>query len=77
LLLAHGFQHIFSLLDTDRYDLVECLIDYRAAVTIHGDDVLAHSNWEIGENFLRKYGYEMSLLCVSVISSQRYYQVFD
>jgi hypothetical protein len=33
-------------------------MDYRAAVTIHGDDVLTHSNWEIGEKFLRKYGYE-------------------
>ncbi|KAF9008882.1 hypothetical protein BDQ17DRAFT_1301065 [Cyathus striatus] len=40
-----------------RYDLVDCLIDYRHAVTIHGDDVLAHSNWEIGEKFLRKYGF--------------------
>ena len=37
---------------------MECLYDYRVAVTIHGDDVLAHSNWEIGEKFLRKYGYE-------------------
>ena len=36
---------------------MECLVDYRMAVTIHGDDVLAHSNWEIGEKFLRKYGY--------------------
>jgi hypothetical protein len=40
-----------------RYDLVECLMDYRTAVAIHGDDVLGHANWEIGEMFLRKYGY--------------------
>ncbi|TFK43351.1 hypothetical protein BDQ12DRAFT_674826 [Crucibulum laeve] len=40
-----------------RYDLVDCLIDYRHAINIHGDDVLAHSNWEIGEKFLRKYGF--------------------
>ncbi|OCH88300.1 hypothetical protein OBBRIDRAFT_795349 [Obba rivulosa] len=38
-----------------RFDLVECLHDYRTAVSIHGDDVLAHSNWEIGENWIRKY----------------------
>lgn len=40
-----------------RFDLVDCLLDYRNALTIHGDDVLAHSNWEIGESWLRKYGY--------------------
>ena len=38
-----------------RFDLVDCLHDYRTAVTIHGDDVLAHSNWEISESWLRKY----------------------
>ncbi|EMD40563.1 hypothetical protein CERSUDRAFT_111163 [Gelatoporia subvermispora B] len=38
-----------------RFDLVECLHDYRTAVTIHGDDVLAHSNWEISENWIRRY----------------------
>ncbi|KAF5393869.1 hypothetical protein D9757_000185 [Collybiopsis confluens] len=39
-----------------RFDLVDCLLEYRSAVTIHGDDVLAHSNWEINEKWLRKYG---------------------
>ncbi len=39
-----------------RFDLVDCLLDYRNAVTIHGDDVLAHSNWEISEKWLRQYG---------------------
>lgn len=38
-----------------RFDLVECLHDYRTAVTIHGDDVLAHSNWEISESWIRRY----------------------
>ena len=42
---------------TERYDLVDCLVDMRAATTIHGDDVLAHQNWELGENFIRKYRY--------------------
>ncbi|KAF8351295.1 hypothetical protein F5887DRAFT_1069025 [Amanita rubescens] len=40
-----------------RYDLVDCLFDYRSAVTIHGDDVLAHNNWEINEKWLRQYGF--------------------
>jgi hypothetical protein len=50
-----------------RFDLVDCLLDYRQAVTIHGDDVLAHSNWEISESWLRKYGYliDQSTLDVS------------
>lgn len=40
-----------------RFDLVDCLLEYRTAVTIHGDDVLAHTNWEINEKWLRQYGY--------------------
>lgn len=39
----------------DRFNLVDCLHDYRYAVTIHGDDVLAHNNWEIGESWLQRY----------------------
>ena len=38
-----------------KFDLVDCLLDYRNAVTIHGDDVLAHNNWEVGEKWLRQY----------------------
>ena len=30
-------------------------MDFRNSVTIHGDDVLAHTNWEISEKWLRKY----------------------
>jgi hypothetical protein len=37
------------------------MIDYRNEITIHGDDVLAHHNWEISEKWLRKYGYAPSL----------------
>ncbi|KAF5364150.1 hypothetical protein D9756_000551 [Leucocoprinus leucothites] len=40
-----------------RYSLPDCLIDYRRSIVLHGDDVLAHSNWEISEPFLRKYGF--------------------
>ncbi|KAL5508357.1 hypothetical protein ACEPAH_5976 [Sanghuangporus vaninii] len=40
-----------------RFDLVDALHDYTKSLTLHGDDVLAHSNWEIGENWLRRYGF--------------------
>jgi hypothetical protein len=42
---------------TGRFNLVDCLHDFASAVTIHGDDVLAHANWEIGETWLRRYGF--------------------
>jgi hypothetical protein len=45
-----------------RFDLVDCLLDYRNAVVIHGDDVLNHANWEIGEKWLRQYGYVSHLV---------------
>jgi len=38
-----------------RYSLPDCLIDYRRSIMLHGDDVLAHNNWEISEPFLRQY----------------------
>ncbi|KAF8076209.1 hypothetical protein FPV67DRAFT_1604805 [Lyophyllum atratum] len=53
--ILHAELRDRMILLRNRYDLVECLIDYRRSVTIHGDDVLAHSNWEIGEKFLRQY----------------------
>ncbi|KIM45986.1 hypothetical protein M413DRAFT_441044 [Hebeloma cylindrosporum] len=40
-----------------RFELVDCLMDLRSSVIIHGDDVLAHSNWEMGEKFIRKYSF--------------------
>ncbi|TFY79403.1 hypothetical protein EWM64_g4610 [Hericium alpestre] len=40
-----------------RFNLVDCLHDYGQSVTIHGDDVLAHANWEIDETWLRRYGF--------------------
>ena len=42
---------------TGRFDLVDALHDYTKSLTLHGDDVLAHSNWELGESWLRQYGY--------------------
>ena len=39
----------------DRFNLVDCLHEYRFAINIHGDDVLAHHNWEISESWLARY----------------------
>ncbi|PAV20725.1 hypothetical protein PNOK_0335200 [Pyrrhoderma noxium] len=39
------------------FDLVDALHDYVRSLTLHGDDVLAHTNWEIGESWLRRYGF--------------------
>ena len=49
-----------------RFNLVDCLHDFASSVTIHGDEVLAHANWEIGETWLRRYGFvDSSFLFVS------------
>lgn len=54
-----------------RYDLSECLHDYRRGVTIHGDDVLAHNNWEIGEPFLRKYSFLIDNVILNISNRWR------
>ncbi|KAF9045892.1 hypothetical protein BDZ89DRAFT_1108753 [Hymenopellis radicata] len=54
-----------------RFDLVDCLLDYRNAVTIHGDDVLAHSNWEISEKWLRQYGYLVEQATLNIMNRWR------
>ena len=49
------FKYAHDLALSGRFDLVDCLHDYRTAITIHGDDVLAHANWEISEQWLSRY----------------------
>jgi len=41
----------------DRFDLAECLTTLLWSTIVHGDDVLAHTNWELGEDWLRTYGF--------------------
>jgi len=41
----------------DRFDLAECTTAYLWATVIHGEDVLAHTNWEISEDWLRRYNF--------------------
>jgi len=54
-----------------RFDLVDCLHDYRKAVTIHGDDVLAHSNWEISETWLQRYKYLVDQATLNITNRWR------
>ncbi|KAG8682811.1 hypothetical protein FRC09_016513, partial [Ceratobasidium sp. 395] len=44
-----------AILLSGRYDLAECFADMMRAVVIHGDDVLAHSNWELGLGWMKRY----------------------
>lgn len=43
------------MLVSGQFSLADCLFDYKKAIKLHGDDVLAHSNWELAEWWLRKY----------------------
>jgi len=54
-----------------RFDLVDCLHDYRHAVNIHGDDVLAHSNWEIMEPWLQKYKFLVDQATLNICNRWR------
>ncbi|KAJ7591235.1 hypothetical protein C8J56DRAFT_935078 [Mycena floridula] len=54
-----------------RFDLVDCLLEYRSAVTIHGDDVLAHSNWEVNEKWLRQYGFLVDSTTLGIMNRWR------
>lgn len=54
-----------------RFDLIDCLHDYRTAVTIHGDDVLAHSNWEISDSWLQRYKYLVDKNTLTVVNRWR------
>ncbi|CDO74049.1 hypothetical protein BN946_scf185043.g99 [Trametes cinnabarina] len=55
----------------DRFNLVDCLHDYRYAVTIHGDDVLAHQNWEIAESWLQRYKFLVDPATLSITNRWR------
>ena len=50
-------------LTSARFDLVDALHDYAKNLTLHGDDVLAHNNWEISESWIRQYQCVSQLKC--------------
>ncbi|KAH8106214.1 hypothetical protein BXZ70DRAFT_918655 [Cristinia sonorae] len=54
-----------------RFDLVDCMHEYRTAVTIHGDDVLAHSNWEISEAWLQRYKFLVDKNTLTIVNRWR------
>jgi len=55
----------------DKYDLVDLLVEMRSAVTIHGDDVLAHQNWELSEAFVRKFSYLVDASLLKIVNRWR------
>jgi len=55
----------------EKYDLVDLLVDMRPAITIHGDDVLAHQNWELSEAFVRKYSYLIDTALLKTVNRWR------
>ncbi|KAG8744829.1 hypothetical protein FRC10_009353 [Ceratobasidium sp. 414] len=44
-----------AILLSGRFDFAECFADMMRAVVIHGDDVLAHSNWELSLSWMKRY----------------------
>ncbi|CEL57828.1 hypothetical protein RSOLAG1IB_02572 [Rhizoctonia solani AG-1 IB] len=44
-----------AILLSGRFDLADCFADLMRAVAIHGDDVLAHANWEISLSWMKRY----------------------
>ncbi|KZT72599.1 hypothetical protein DAEQUDRAFT_663954 [Daedalea quercina L-15889] len=54
-----------------RFDLVDCLHDYHNEVTIHGDDVLAHTNWELSENWLHRYKFLVDQATLAIANRWR------
>ncbi|KAI0723380.1 hypothetical protein C8Q76DRAFT_615413 [Earliella scabrosa] len=55
----------------ERFNLVDCMHDYRLAVTIHGDDVLAHNNWEISEAWLSRYKFLVDPTTLNITNKWR------
>lgn len=37
------------------------------SITLHGDDVLAHANWEVGETWLRHFGCVVAATCLNIL----------
>jgi len=54
-----------------RYDLVDCLHDYRLSVNVHGDEILNHANWEISEKWLRRYNLLVDTQTIEVVNRWR------
>jgi len=51
--------------------LTDCYFDYKKAIKLHGDDVLAHSNWELPEWWLRKYSFLIESATLNICNRWR------
>lgn len=51
--------------------LADCLFDYKKAINLHGDDVLAQHNWELAEWWLRKYSYLIEKVTLNICNRWR------
>jgi len=54
-----------------RFNLAECIHQYLTSTTIHGDDVLAHANWEIHEDWLKRFGFLVDATTLSLTNRWR------
>ncbi|KAG9317197.1 hypothetical protein JVU11DRAFT_1390 [Chiua virens] len=54
-----------------QFSLADCLFDYKKGIKLHGDDVLAHNNWELSEWWLRKYSYLIESATLSICNRWR------
>ncbi|KAF9246953.1 hypothetical protein BU15DRAFT_84537 [Melanogaster broomeanus] len=54
-----------------QFSLADCIFDYKKAIKLHGDDVLAHSNWELAEWWLRKYSYLIEKTTLNICNRWR------
>ncbi|KAG2158843.1 uncharacterized protein EDB93DRAFT_1245407 [Suillus bovinus] len=54
-----------------QFSLADCLFDYKKAIKLHGDDVLAQHNWELAEWWLRKYSYLIDKVTLNVCNRWR------
>lgn len=54
-----------------RYDLLDCLHEFRLSVKIHGDEILNHANWEITEKWLRRYSLLVDTQTIEVVNRWR------
>jgi len=54
-----------------RYDLLDCLHEFRLAVKVHGDEILNHANWEISEKWLRRYSLLVDTQTIEVVNRWR------
>lgn len=72
LLTLHNIDLTIS---AGRFDLVDCMHDLRTAVTIHGDDILAHANWELTPDWLKKYKYVVKTIGVQSADRLYHFQI--